>query len=374
MDKILHISKFYSPYEGGIESTCKYIISYLPNYEHKVICFSGSRTTKTDFVDGIPILRVGCIGKIARQDISFTYFFELRKLLKEYKPDLIHFHAPNPLVMLFASLLMPKRCKLVIHWHSDIIAQKYFYPIVRPLENFFLKRANVIFVTSPNYLEASKPLKHVKSKVKIIPSAIQPELFRKTDDVEERCNEIRQKANHKKIVFFMGRHVTYKGLKFLLEAEKMLKSDCRILIAGTGPLTNALKTQYHSNRVEFLGRISNSDVCPYLYAADVFAFPSITKNEAFGLVLAEAMYCETPPITFTIEGSGVNWVNLDKVTGLEVENGNITLLAEAIDNLLSDDLLRTTLGKQAKERVLENFTMDQIGLKINDEYQVLLKS
>ena len=48
-------------------------------------------------------------------------------------------------------------------------------------------------------------------------------------------------------------------------------------------------------------------------------FPSITKNEAFGVVLAEAMYCYTPAITFTIEGSGVNWVNLHQVTGLEME-------------------------------------------------------
>lgn len=50
----------------------------------------------------------------------------------------------------------------------------------------------------------------------------------------------------------------------------------------------------------------------------MFAFPSVTKNEAFGVALAEAMYCYTPAVTFTIEGSGVNWVNLNGITGIEV--------------------------------------------------------
>ena len=45
----------------------------------------------------------------------------------------------------------------------------------------------------------------------------------------------------------------------------------------------------------------------------IFCFPSITRNEAFGIALAEAMYCGKPAVTFTIEGSGVNFVSLDGV-------------------------------------------------------------
>ena len=57
-------------------------------------------------------------------------------------------------------------------------------------------------------------------------------------------------------------------------------------------------------------------------ACDVFCFPSVTKNEAFGIALAEGMYFGKPAVTFTIPGSGVNYVNLDGVTGIECKNAD----------------------------------------------------
>ena len=66
-------------------------------------------------------------------------------------------------------------------------------------------------------------------------------------------------------------------------------------------------------------------------------FLLIQKAEGFGLTLAEAMYCNAVPVTYTIEGSGVNWVSLHEVTGLEVPNRNVAEYAKAIDELLSDD-------------------------------------
>ena len=52
------------------------------------------------------------------------------------------------------------------------------------------------------------------------------------------------------------------------------------------------------------------------------------------------MYCNAVPVTYTIEGSGVNWVSLHEVTGLEVPNRNVAEYAKAIDELLSDDKKR----------------------------------
>ena len=86
--------------------------------------------------------------------------------------------------------------------------------------------------------------------------------------------------------------------------------------------------------MHFVGRLSDEDLKLYHYAAFVFAFPSITKNEAFGVALAEAMYCGTPAVTFTIPGSGVNWVPPNGETGIEVPNGDDKAYAKAIDTLL----------------------------------------
>ena len=184
---------------------------------------------------------------------------------------------------------------------------------------------------------------------------------------------IKKKYQNKKIVVFVGRHITYKGLPCLLEAEKYVKSDCVFVIAGSGPLTEQLKEQCNSKRVIFVGRLSDEELVWYHMAASVFAFPSITKNEAFGVALAEAMYCYTPAVTFTIEGSGVNWVNLDGITGIEVPNRNVQAYAEAIDILLQNEQLASQYSKAAHKRVAENFTIPKMMEKMNECYLELEK-
>ena len=93
-----------------------------------------------------------------------------------------------------------------------------------------------------------------------------------------------------------------------------------------------------------------------LIACDVFCFPSITKNEAFGIALAEAMAFSKPSVTFTVEGSGINYVSLNGVTGIEVENKNVIQFAKAIKRLASDKELAAKYGAAAKERVIKLFS------------------
>lgn len=108
------------------------------------------------------------------------------------------------------------------------------------------------------------------------------------------------------------------------------------------------------------------------HLSSVFTFPSITKNEAFGVALAEAMYCGTPAVTFTIPGSGVNWVSLNGETGIEVPNGDDKAYAEAIDTLLGDDELREKYGENARKRVKENFTIPKMVEKMEECYREIL--
>lgn len=187
----------------------------------------------------------------------------------------------------------------------------------------------------------------------------------------KNVDAIKNKYKGKKIVFFVGRHIQYKGLPYLLEAEKYVKSDCVFVIAGMGPLTEQLKQECFSDRVFFVGRLSNQELVWYHMAASVFAFPSVTKNEAFGVALAEAMFCYTPAVTFTIEGSGVNWVNLNGVTGIEVPNKDVKAYAEAIDRLLTDEALAIQYANAAHQRVIENFTIPKMMEKMNEVYSEL---
>ena len=366
--RILHISKYYFPYIGGVENICKYIVDNSLEHKSAVLCFTENRKCSIDDVNGVTIYRVGSWINIARQALSPLYFTMLKRALKEFKPDIIHFHWANPFPAAVLLTMIPNNIKLIIHWHMDIIKQAKIYPLIKPIESALLKRADMIVVTSPQYRESSKPLQPFRDKIRVVPNAMDEKSFILRGNDLDRIDELKHLYKNKKIVFFVGRHIQYKGLPYLIDAEKLVKSDCEFVIAGSGPLTEELKKDCQSNRVHFIGHLNNDNLRCYLYAASVFAFPSISKNEAFGVALAEAMYCYTPPVTFTIEGSGVNWVNLHKVTGLEVPNRDVVKFAEAIDRLLSDEKTAKEYAENAHQRVIENFTISKMMEKVNECY------
>ena len=370
--RILHISKYYYPYIGGVENICKYLVEGMPQYKKAVVCFNEGSKDVVEDVNGIKVYRVGTWINIARQALSLSYFTILKRAIKEFRPDIIHFHWANPFPAAVLLTMMPKKAKLVIHWHMDIIKQKKIYPLIKPIETALLKRADLIVVTSPQYRDASQPLQSFKNKVKILPNAIDEDnLILRNGDLE-KINALKEKYANKPIIFFVGRHIQYKGLPHLLKAEQNVKSDCVFIIAGNGPLTQELKASCHSSRVYFVGRLSDEELKIHHYAASVFAFPSITKNEAFGVALAEAMYCGTPAVTFTIPGSGVNWVSLNGETGIEVPNCDDVDFAQAIDKLLTDKDLSKKYAENGIKRVKENFTIPVMTTTMEKYYKELM--
>lgn len=369
--RILHISKYYDPYIGGVENICKYLVEGAVNHETAVVCFNEACKDTVDVVNGHKVYRVATWVNVARQALSLSYFWVLRKAIREFKPDVIQFHWANPFPAAVLLTMIPKNVKLIIHWHMDIIKQKRIYPLIKPVETALLKRADMVCVTSPQYRDGSLPLQPFKDKVRIVQNAMDEDNFILREGDQENIAAIKAKYDNKPIVFFVGRHIQYKGLPHLINAERFVKSDCVFVIAGKGPLTEELKAQCHSDRVHFVGRLSDEELKHYHYAASVFAFPSVTKNEAFGVALAEAMYCGTPAVTFTIPGSGVNWVSLNGETGIEVPNGDDEAYALSIDTLLGDKELSKRYAENGMKRVRDLFTIPKMIEEMEKCYQEL---
>ena len=361
MKKILHLSKYFTPYVAGIEDVCLSVIQAMKgDCEQKVLCFNHEKGNISLKVSGVEVIRADTFGEFARQPISIAYFFLLKKYIQTFQPDIIHLHVPNPLICAYVMFVIPRRIELVVHWHSDIVVQPFIYTFFKPIEKWILKRAHKILITSPIYGEKSDPLRPFRDKFVVLPNIVFQNKMDIVQDDSKRIEQLKEKYNNKPLVFFMGRHVPYKGLEYLIKSEAYIESDCKILIAGSGPLTEKLKMMTSSERIEFIGRIPDNDIRIYMSAAVIFAFPSITKNEAFGVALAEAMYCRAVPVTFTIDGSGVNWVNLNGVTGIEVANKDYLAFAVAIDKLLCNDVLRQKYSDNARQRVLDMFTIPVI--------------
>jgi rhamnosyl/mannosyltransferase len=368
---ILHISKYYYPDLGGIETIAKSMADGLKDFHNVVVCFATDGKSSTDTIDGITVYRVNVNFSVKHQDVALSYYHTLRSINREYAPEFVHLHCPNPYLYPIVLRVFPKTTKIVLHWHSDIISKGIIYQLIMPFERAILKRADLIVATSPNYIHPTSPIYPYREKTDVVPNGIITSDFDPRPGDKQMIAEIKARYGHKPLVLFIGRHIAYKGLDLLLEAEKHLKSDCKIIIAGSGPLTEQLKRQCHSPRIVFAGRLSNDELRCHAYAADVFAFPSNTKAEAFGVALAEAMYCSTAPVVFHLEGSGVNWVSVKDKTGIEVPLADTKAFADGIDRLLADESLRGTLAEASRQRVATMFTDKAAVGKMNEIYHRL---
>ncbi len=376
MKKILQIVSFYYPHIGGIEQVARNISRAFEgeDVEMKVLCFNEDardgdvvckrKEEAVDTVDGVEVIRCKGIARIASQPISLSFGKKLKDVMKAFNPDIVILHFPNPFAAHYLLKHSKMPFKLLLYWHLDITRQKILGKLFKGQTMRLLERADKVIATSPNYITGSPFLSACKDKCTVISCCVDDSKCCAVPD-EELIKPILDRYAGKTVCFALGRHVEYKGFGCLIEAAKALPDDIVILLGGKGPLTDKLKEQAAGDpHIVFLGRISDEEVCAYLQACDIFCFPSITKNEAFGIALAEAMCCGKPAITYTIPGSGVNYVSLDGVTGIECPNSDTAAYAQAIIRLARDPGLRASYGAAAKARVGELFTQQIFTAKI----------
>ena len=170
--------------------------------------------------------------------------------------------------------------------------------------------------------------------------------------VVQRAAEIRREAGQP-IVLFVGRLVPYKGVDVLLEALKGV--DAAALIVGDGPLRAALEAQARAlgvaEPVRFLGSVADEELAALYRACDVFVLPSVTRQEAFGVVQLEAMAAGKPVVSTDL-GTGVGWVNRHGETGFVVPPRDPRRASRgASRRLLADADLQKSMGTRRGERV-----------------------
>lgn len=180
--RILHLGKFYSPIEGGIESINRFVVESMKGNIQRIISFNNSGMTVEDDVDSVPVIRTSSQGIVASQPLSLKYFSELRRNIRMFHPRRDTFSLSQPTRCFLSATYHKEGNKLIVHWHSDVVAQRFLHRVISPIERRLLKRADAIIATSPNYVEASKNLTANKSKVSIIPCSIDEDRFKISED------------------------------------------------------------------------------------------------------------------------------------------------------------------------------------------------
>lgn len=371
--KILQLGKFY-PIRGGVEKVMYDLMTGLSarGIDCDMMCAAcEGHKGEVKINEHGRVLTYKSWKKVAGTTIAPSMLWALKKKCKEY--DIIHVHHPDPMAGL-ALWLSGFKGKVVLHWHSDIVKQELGLKFYMPLQNWLIKRADVIVGTTPVYLAESPHLKHAQEKTTCVPIGIEP-----VQEVEEeKIQTLKSKYPGKKIVFSLGRLVPYKGYEYLIEAAKYTKDDVVILIGGTGPLREDLEEDIRmlglQDKVKLLGRISDDDLPTYYRACDIYCMSSVFKTEAFGIVQIEAMSCGKPLIATNIPESGVSWVNKHGVSGINVAPMNGKELAEAINYILSDEEAYKKFSEGSKQRFKEVFLLSNMTNNCLNIYQKLTKA
>lgn len=364
--KILQLGKFY-PIRGGVEKVAESLTEGISarGVTCDMLCASFESAREMQVIPlnehgriiVVPTRLKAAGTMIAPQMISW-----LRNHKDEY--DIIHIHHPDPMAAL-ALWLSGFRNRVILHWHSDILSQRFFLFFYRPLQNWLIRRAERILGTTPVYVRESPHLIHAQGKCTALPIGIDP-----LQPNPHRVAEIRNRFPGRKLILSIGRLVPYKGYPYLIEAMTFLSGDYYLVIGGTGPLREQLEQLIREknlqDRITLTGYIDGADLPAWFGACDCFVLTSTMKTEAFGIVQIEAMSCHKPVVATRIPQSGVAWVNEDGVSGRNVTPGKPEEYAAAIQEITEN---KQKFGESAYLRFLNCFTRKQMIDKILQLYE-----
>ena len=288
--------------------------------------------------------------------ISLSY--SLIKNLISAKPDYVYFTANCTGLAFFRDcflifLIKLFRKKLILHFHGKGIEEKSAFLLYRISYHLAFRHTYLLFVseclmkTECSQLKLKNGHFHcVQNGIELITSPI-----------------INRKETGTINLLFLSTLMPSKGVYVLLDSLAQLKASIKNfhldMVGGT---------MDKNERQHILSYLKQKGLEPYVtihppayelekytffQSADIFIHP--TLNEAFGLVILEAMQFALPVIT-TIEG-GIPDIVVDNFTGLLIEKNNPDALTEKIARLISNPMERKQLGQAGYQRFKERFTL-----------------
>ncbi|MEJ2534517.1 MAG: glycosyltransferase [Gammaproteobacteria bacterium] len=378
--RVLHIGKYFAPFKGGVETYMMDVMRALTRLgcECMALVHRHDRSLRDlrerpDGPQGFGVVRAATWFTAFFTPISPGFPFTLWRVLRSFRPDVVHVHLPNPSACWLLLTPGARRANWMVHWHSDVItarlgwAMRVLYALYRPLERRLLRRADAIVATSESYLETSESLADFPDKCHVIPLGLDPGRLDDRAAADERALVGGEPLR----VLAVGRLTYYKGFGYLLRA--LARTEGVILdVVGEGELERELKAMAGAldlrERVTFHHAVNDQRLAKLLRDCDCLCLPSIERTEAFGLVLLEAMAFSRATVASRVRGSGMAWVVEDGVTGLLVAPADESALAAALERLRDDPELARRLGRNGRRRFDEEFHIDRSAQRLEELY------
>jgi len=284
--------------------------------------------------------------------------------------------------------LLLARCRLapvVVRLHgSDYIFRKHLRASLplgarlnHGLERAVLRHAHAI--TSPSFshaTEIAREMDCVENRFYVIPNPIGPEMLTKAMAAREAA----ERNQSTPTILYTGRLAPVKGIEPLLEAARetqKLFRPVRFVLAGPWQMPEKPerwgleKNEIDKERgVVWVGHIPWMELPQQYCRADVFVMPSY--YETFGISCLEAMAFGLPVVA--TKAGGLPEVVNDGVTGILIPPGDPHALTEAIIGLLRDPERRRRMGEAGRERVLTEFTLEEVVQSTLSVYRHVISS
>ena len=317
-------------------------------------------------MEAVPVEAVASLGTLFSMPLAPCYVPGYLRSVR--KADIAVHHAPFPFTDAAIWLGLPTDVALIVYWHADIVGFPLFKRLVRPILRRVLTRADKIVVSGTAMIEASDLLKPYAAKCEIIPYGSDLDFWRRLDADDLECVEEIRRRRPRHIVT-VGRFVSYKGFDVLVRS--MRDVDAQATIVGDGPRREELKQLAAelglSSRVHFPGRLDRREIKRLFHSAQVFAFPSVSNAEAFGVVQIEAMATGLP-IVNTHLPTTVPWVARHGQEALTVPPNDSIALANALNSILNEPDLARRLGASACIRATKEFAQNVFQARMTAVY------
>ena len=279
------------------------------------------------------------------------------------KYDVVHFHAEGPCAMLRFPKLFGKKCIATIHGldHQRAKWGKFASTYIMLGEKCAVKYADEIIVLSEgvqNYF-----MKTYGRKTRFIPNGVVRPQIRKADIIKQKYG-----LEKDSYILFLGRLVPEKGLRYLIEAFKKVKTDKKLVIAGgssdTEEFTNDLKKMTENDRrILFTGFIRGQELDEIYSNAYIYTLPS--DLEGMPLSLLEAMSYGNCCLVSDIE----ECVSVVEDKALVFKKSVVTELHKKLQSLCDDETMVAAYKNKAADFICSKYCWDDVVEKTLEVYR-----
>jgi alpha-maltose-1-phosphate synthase len=311
---------------------------------------------------------------LPRQATSMAWRAGLLEFLRDGKFDVVHLHNPHPPGALreVANVCIRLKIPYVVSTHGFIefndFSQGFGTPAwQKPLFRYLVRapvvqvaqRAARVFMLSPQETPVLLGMGVEAQRLRVVSNGVDPFFLVPIPDAErQRLVERFSLPIGRPLMFFVGNHTLNKGIDTLLKALPLMREKAVAVIAGAiRSRDEHLKTlascgvAQDDPRLRFTDFITKEELRALYQSVDLFVFPS--RADTLPLVILEAMASGLPIVSTKIGGIPFE---VTEETGILVEPGRPGELAEALDTICADAVMRRRMGTAGRSRALEIFS------------------